>query len=61
MTGIAPDHTNRETLQPGRSPTAIAERLNAQGHASLRGSGGTGPAFGGLRDRFDAEAEGAAA
>jgi DNA invertase Pin-like site-specific DNA recombinase len=49
------------TLRPGRSPAAIAERLNAQGHASLRGGRWHRTSVRRLLDRLDAEAEAAAA
>jgi len=45
-----------ETLRPGRSPAAIAERLNAQGHRSLRGGRWHRTSIRRLLDRLDAEA-----
>jgi DNA invertase Pin-like site-specific DNA recombinase len=45
-----------ETLRPGRSPNAIAERLNAQGHASLRGGRWHRTSVRRLLDRLDLEA-----
>jgi DNA invertase Pin-like site-specific DNA recombinase len=50
-----------ETLRPGRSPNAIAERLNAQGHPSLRGGRWHRTSVRRLLDRLDAEAVPAAA
>jgi DNA invertase Pin-like site-specific DNA recombinase len=44
------------TLRPGRSPNAIAERLNAQGHKSLRGGRWHRTSVRRLLDRLDLEA-----
>lgn len=50
-----------ETLRPGRSPSEIAKRLNAQGHRSLRGGQWHRTSVRRLLDRLDREAELAAA
>jgi DNA invertase Pin-like site-specific DNA recombinase len=49
------------TLRPGRSPSAIAERLNAQGHQSLRGGRWHRTSVRRLLARLDAEGVAAAA